>query len=74
MIERAGVELVQIKDGDALHRASYYVLDGAIHANIGGRSVMTALGSVPAAYTVRALLLSGRRLRSWSEVDEALVA
>jgi len=78
MCEKSGVELVQIKDGDAIYRASYYVLDGAIHANIGGRSLMTALGSVPAASTVKALLLSsllsGQRIRSWSDFSEDLVA
>ena len=44
-------------DGE-VHSASYYIENNVIHANIGGRMIMTVLGSNPGSQTVKALLLA----------------
>lgn len=44
-------------DGE-VHTASYYIENNVIHANIGGRMIMTVLGSNPGSQTVKALLLA----------------
>lgn len=44
-------------DGE-VHLAIYYIENNVIHANIGGRMIMTVLGGNPGSQTVKALLIA----------------
>jgi len=50
------VRVVEVRHGGAVHRASYFVERNIIHAQIGGHIMVSPLGNVLAADTVKALL------------------
>ena len=58
MERRFQVYDVSVEFEGEVHSASYYIENDVIHANIGGRMIMTVLGSNPGSQTVRALLLA----------------
>ena len=58
MERRFQVYDVSVEFEGNVHSASYYIENNVIHANIGGRMIMTVLGSNPGSQTVKALLLA----------------
>jgi bacterioferritin (cytochrome b1) len=50
------VQTVEVRFDGELHRASYYVENNIIHAQIDGHPVLSPLGKTPAADTVKVLL------------------
>jgi hypothetical protein len=50
------VQTVEITYASDVHCASFYVENGIIHAQIDDHTLLSPLGNVPAADTVRALL------------------
>ncbi|MBW4653415.1 MAG: hypothetical protein KME20_10340 [Kaiparowitsia implicata GSE-PSE-MK54-09C] len=50
------VQTVEVTHGSEFHRAAFYVENCVIHARIDHRNLLSPLGNVPAADTVRALL------------------
>lgn len=50
------VQTVDVKFDGELHRASYYVENNVIHAQIDGHPVLSPLGNAQAADTVKVLL------------------
>lgn len=55
--EREGqVRAVEITHDGVTYQASYFVENNIIHAQIAGHSVVTPIGNVAAADTVKALL------------------
>lgn len=79
-MDRGNIVLdVEIDHNGVAHRASYFVENHTIHANIDGRLLIAPQGSQPAAETVKALLLGywqqkGRKQRQlnwWRREDLA---
>lgn len=58
MERRFQVYDVSVEFEGNVHSASYYIENDVIHANIGGRMIMTVLGGNLGSQTVKALLLA----------------
>lgn len=50
------VQTVEVMHGGDIHQATYFVESNIIHAQIGGHTMLSPLGNVPAGDTVKALL------------------
>lgn len=51
------VQIVEVALDSELHRANFFVEGGIVHALVCGRTMHFPLGTIPAADTVKALLL-----------------
>ena len=51
------VQIVEVAFDGTLHRASFFVEDGIVHALFGGRTMGFPIGTITAADTVKALLV-----------------
>jgi hypothetical protein len=58
------VQTVEVRHARDVHCATFYVENGIIHARIGDHTLLSPLGDVPAADTVRALLTEHLAQRS----------
>lgn len=61
-------DIVVDVDGEA-HKATYYVENNVIHAMINGRVMVSPVGVVPAAETVKSLLM-GQLLQNRRRHDQ----
>ncbi|MFK4811196.1 hypothetical protein ACI3KW_13420 [Devosia sp. ZW T5_3] len=58
---------LEVSDGHASLRATYFVERGVLHANIGGKTILLPVGDRGHDESVRQLLIGQLRTRSWRE-------
>ena len=56
---------LEISDGEQVHKASYFVELGMLHANIGGKIIRMSVGADTSDEAVRRLLLGHIQTREW---------
>lgn len=56
---------IEISDGDQVHKASYFVELGMLHANIGDRLIRLSVGVDTSDEAVRRLLLGHIQTKEW---------
>jgi hypothetical protein len=68
MQEESIVREIEISDGRQIHKASYFVESGVLHARIGEKTVSLAVfGGETSDEAVRRLLLGQVQTRAWRQ-------
>lgn len=65
MQQESIVREVAIVDAGEVHRASYFVENGTLHAHVGGRVIRLSIGADHSELTVRRLLAGHVQIKDW---------
>ncbi|QDZ11590.1 hypothetical protein [Devosia ginsengisoli] len=67
MQEESIVRDIEISDGRQVHKASYYVENGMLHARIGGKMISLVTGAETSDEAVRRLLSGHIQTKAWRQ-------
>lgn len=67
MRQESVVQEVAIVDGGEIHKASYFVENGILHANVGGKIIRLHVDADQSEETVRRLLLGHVQTKAWRQ-------